>query len=665
MESWEHQIIEKFIPDLEPRMWVVADPDKVVRSENILSALETKGFDVVVFDDPIVFRYEYESRSRRIWGMGKGSPLVLIYNPAEVELEHLPSDVWVPARKLNFGLQGIFPNLDSSVLRSLFPDQWQRLNDYVKQHGNKACSPRETEELALKVLFKVVPELIDDESQFIAKLIEIHRNKQRIAKLLADRLAKDLFVIERKTGWKLSDLFSNSVLFWQFLQERWHWFLASKSDAEAKPVLKEAGSAEIAFDDPAIKVYVDSLFIEGILTPIKLSEPKKLLGMGQWWNTGIARPDKTNEVLAFELSKLDELERAVPNSKATYRDWATFSIQYSKIVAELFCEENIIARGKFWSGLWPSVNEAFHEWFHTSYNGLHNLAPRPPVMLHHVPKQLLQWHGPSKQKVALLVLDGLSVHGWQILRNEIFENIGASAKITENAIYAWTPTLTPVSRQSVYAGMPPRLYSETSDRTNKDASRWTEFWEANGGLLKRQVGHVLCDGDLSDLSAIESQIDSGVKVLGITVSKPDIIMHNSVFGWNSYLTDLAKWMKEGFLVKLIERLLAEDFATAITADHGNLEAVGCGKLNEGVLVDRRGERVRIYKDESLRDKALSSLADLAYSWDSPLLPDGFYPLFPSNRGAFVQEGETIVSHGGISLDEVMVPWVTLTKKGSK
>ena len=662
MEKWEHQIIQKFIPDLEPRMWVVADPDKVVRSENILSALETNGFDVVVFEDPIAFRYEYESRSRRLWNMGKGSPLVLIYDSAEVELEQLPSDVWMPAHKLDFGLQGIFPNLDSSVLRSLFPNQWQRLAEYVKKQGNQACSQRETEELALKVLFKVVPELIDDESQLIAKLIEIHRDQSRIAKLIADRLATELSGIESKTGWRVSELFRNSVLFWQFLQERWHWFLASKSDAEVKPALNITGAAEIAFDDPAIKVYVDSLFIEGILSPVELTEPKKLLGKGLWWNTGIVIPDKTDDVSAFDLSKLDGMRRSVPDSKATYRDWASFSIQYSKLVAELFCGENSSARDEFWSGLWPRVNEAFHRWFHASYNGLHNLPPRPPVMLHHVPKQLLQWYSSNKQKVALLVLDGLSVHGWQILRGEIFERIGASADIGESAIYAWTPTLTPVSRQSVYAGMPPRLYSETTDQTNKDVSRWTEFWEANGGLLKRQVGHVLCDGDLNDLSAIESQVQDGVKVLGVTASKPDIIMHNSVFGWNSYMTDLAKWMKEGFLIKLIQRLLAENFAIALTADHGNLEAIGCGKINEGVLVDRRGERVRIYRDKSLRDKALDSFEDRAFSWDSPLLPDGSYPLFPSSRGAFVQEGETIVSHGGISLDEVMVPWVTLRKK---
>lgn len=664
MEKWENKIIQQFIPDLEPRMWVVADPDKIVRSENILSVLETKGFDVVVFEDPIAFRYEYESRIRRLWSIGKCTPLVLIYDPAEVELEHLPSDIWVPAHKLDFGLQGIFPNLDSSVMRLLFPNQWQRLADYVLKQRKPQCSRRETEELALKVLFKVVPELIENESQMIVKLIEIHRDQRLIVKLIADRLANELSWIESKTGWRVSELFSDSVLFWQFLQERWHWFLAIKADAEEKPVLNVPGSAEIAFDDPAIKVYVDSLFIEGILSPVELTESEKLLSKGLWWSTGIVSPVKPEDGTAFDLSKLDEIKRSVPDAKATYRNWAAFSIQYSKLVAELFSGDQKSACDQFWSELWPSINKAFQKWFNASYNGLHNLPPKPPVMLHHVPKQLLQWHGSNKQKVALLVLDGLSVHGWQILRNEIFEGIGANADIGENAIYAWTPTLTPVSRQSIYAGMPPRLYSDTCDRTNKDASRWTEFWEANGGLLKRQVGHVLCDGDLNDLSVIESQIQNGVKVLGITASKPDIIMHNSVFGWNSYLTDLAKWIKEGFLVKLLQRLLAEDFAIAITADHGNLEAVGCGKLNEGVLVDRRGERVRIYKDKSLRNKALDSFAERAFCWDSPLLQESSYPLFPSNRGAFVEEGEIIVSHGGISLDEVMVPWVTLKKKGT-
>jgi hypothetical protein len=41
------------------------------------------------------------------------------------------------------------------------------------------------------------------------------------------------------------------------------------------------------------------------------------------------------------------------------------------------------------------------------------------------------------------------------------------------------------------------------------------------------------------------------------------------------------------------------------------------------------------------------------------LPPDFLPLFASGRGAFVPKGEPVVAHGGMSLEELIVPFVNV------
>ena len=49
-------------------------------------------------------------------------------------------------------------------------------------------------------------------------------------------------------------------------------------------------------------------------------------------------------------------------------------------------------------------------------------------------------------------------------------------------------------------------------------------------------------------------------------------------------------------------------------------------------------------------------------WGQIGLPDGYYPLIAKGRSAFVKENKTIVGHGGISLEEVIVPFVKIERR---
>jgi hypothetical protein len=78
-------------------------------------------------------------------------------------------------------------------------------------------------------------------------------------------------------------------------------------------------------------------------------------------------------------------------------------------------------------------------------------------------------------------------------------------------------------------------------------------------------------------------------------------------------------------------------------------------------VDRSGERVRIYTDATIRDRALQDLAGRGVLPVTKQLPGEFLPIVHSGRGAFIPAGQVRVCHGGLSLDEMVVPFVEITK----
>ena len=124
-----------------------------------------------------------------------------------------------------------------------------------------------------------------------------------------------------------------------------------------------------------------------------------------------------------------------------------------------------------------------------------------------------------------------------------------------------------------------------------------------------------------------------------------------------------QWVQQPFMANLFDLLLESGFHIYLTSDHGSIEASGCGQPAEGAVADLRGERVRIYSDDILRNKIKERYPD-SLKWQPIGLPEGYLPLLAPNRSAFVRKKERIVSHGGISLEELIVPFVQIERKDS-
>jgi hypothetical protein len=187
---------------------------------------------------------------------------------------------------------------------------------------------------------------------------------------------------------------------------------------------------------------------------------------------------------------------------------------------------------------------------------------------------------------------------------------------------------------------------------------WQQFWAGNS-LALQEVAYLKGLGDIAALPSLAEKLTAAkLKVVGAVVDKVDRIMHGMELGTAGMHNQVRQWACEGFLVGVLDILMASGFDVYLTADHGNVESTGCGRPKEGVTADVRGERARIYSDPTLRAHVASKFPN-AIPWKAMGLPNNFLPLLSGDRTAFIPEGQRTVAHGGVTLEEVVVPFVRL------
>ena len=251
--------------------------------------------------------------------------------------------------------------------------------------------------------------------------------------------------------------------------------------------------------------------------------------------------------------------------------------------------------------LQEQVDIRFTAWLSKRYAGLYNQPAVHPVMLHHLPRFLAGQMGEDRAaKVALLLVDGLSLDQWLVIR-EALASRQPGFRFREHMLFAWIPSITSVSRQAVFAGDPPVYFPNSIQTTEKEPALWTKFW-MNHGLLPNEIVYAkrLGDGPLEEIS--ETISHPRARVAGLVVDKVDRILHGMELGTAGMHNQVRQWAQKPYLSTLINLLLDRGFRVYLTSDHGNVEAEGCGRPAEGAVADLRGERVRIYSDAALRSK---------------------------------------------------------------
>ncbi len=667
MSSWRDQILKEFTPKVA-RLTLVADPDGLLLEEGILEGIRERGFELIPFEDHIAFRYAYESKFRSRWDRGEHTDLVVVLRSPASDVGGLPYDLLHAGRKLSFNLGDIFPNLSYPVVTALDRGDLDALYEAQKRHAPGQLGDSATKEFVLRHVFGIAPELIEQPPDLLRVLLRRHYRGQRIPPVLDERFIQILRQSNAFDDWPLETLVPDREAFFAFLQERWPVFLDHEAAKGTSGVLEDEkpyglaieGPVELPFDHHDIRVYIDSLFLEGFLHSVS---HKHADALSRSW-VGIGVRTAPMEDRSRRLGKLIEsLQASIPAEDGRHGDWFHFARGWAELIllandqAERIPEQT----SERIKSLQAQVDTGFTAWLLKRYAGLVNLPPVPPVMLHHLPRFLYrQIEGDRSAKIALIVVDGLAMDQWLVAREELASR-QPGFRFREQAVFAWIPSLTSVSRQAAFAGKAPIFFPNSIQTTDRESALWTQFW-ADEGFMPNEVMYVkgLGDGSLDGVS--ETLSHPKARVAGLVVDKVDKIMHGMEMGAAGMHNQVRQWAQQPYLSTLLDLLLDRGFRVYLTSDHGNIEADGCGRPAEGAVADVRGERVRIYPDAALRGKVKERFPS-ALEWDPIGLPDHYLPLLATGRLAFIQEKQHSVCHGGISVEELIVPLVQIERTG--
>jgi hypothetical protein len=176
-------------------------------------------------------------------------------------------------------------------------------------------------------------------------LLRRHYRRQRIPAIFDERFIQVLHQNGLFEDWPLETIVPDAQPFFAFLQERWPAFLDSlvkqKGDVAHENTLvlspegssygfKYAGPALLPFDHDDVRVYIDNLFLEGLLQPVSYEHAEVLAKT--WVAYGIKASPMEDYYRRLE-GLIDSIEKTLPTIEVRYEVWFRFAYRWAELVA--------------------------------------------------------------------------------------------------------------------------------------------------------------------------------------------------------------------------------------------------------------------------------------------------------------------------------------------
>lgn len=666
--NWRDLILDELQSGLA-EIFIIEDPDNLMVEPGIQKVLAARAYDYYHYDDSIALRHFYETKfilDNQKQQRATPRALVISLDKESPSARELPFDIIYHARIISLSLSNCFPDIYPEILTQLESEELDVLYRAILEYTPGKLGDIASRDFVLRHVYHVAAEIVQSPSDLLRILLSLNYRDIALPSVLKERL---ISIFQRRNqfkDWPLVEIISSKNSFYAFLQHNWSTYVQTVIDelkvsvrgsipVSSYQVIAEKADIILPFGHDDVRIYIDNFFIEGLLQPIQVIDAELL--KEHWCRVGIQIDTDTDN--RFKAEKLFDLcQKTLPSQSDRHQMWYQFASRWAELSALYHFQPELfdnVGLASFKSQL----DQHFVEWMLENYGGLFNHPPSPPAMLHHVPKEMArELSQDTDKKVALLVIDGLALDQWVTIRNEI--NLGLS--FDESCVFAWVPTVTSVSRQALFSAKAPFHFPNSIFTTSSEPKLWHSFWSEQG-LFESQVFYEKSLG-VDDIDALIDRLsDHRLRVIGLVINTVDDMMHGMKLGAAGMQNQVKLWAKNGYLKHLITALNELGFSIYITADHGNVEAIGLGKISEGAIAESRGERTRIYKTEALRGDIVQKYikSNDVVEWPTTGLPSGFWPLVTTGRKAFVANGERIVGHGGVTIEEVIVPYIRILR----
>lgn len=259
-------------------------------------------------------------------------------------------------------------------------------------------------------------------------------------------------------------------------------------------------------------------------------------------------------------------------------------------------------------------------------------------------REHIEFNLKKTEKVCLLVIDGFGYWQWSLLSEQIRH------AVDEMVVFSWLPSITQLSRQAIFRGEAPSAeYKQNPTNEERLWKAWCEKKELNKSewlyLFEKELPQNLY----------------ALKRLSLVYGELDKAMHSSV-DYNDLYDLTENWIERVGIVSLIDSLVEKGFTIFLTTDHGNVHSKGWRGLSQREKLGTnksgsRSERHLEYSENFLFNQFIEENEELNQS----LVIEEGKALYFKDEYSFSNK-ESLVSHGGAHLMEVLVPFIKIHGK---
>ncbi len=330
------------------------------------------------------------------------------------------------------------------------------------------------------------------------------------------------------------------------------------------------------------------------------------------------------------------------------------------------------------------ANHLFSRFIVSNYLDWLNGVEDSPQMIHTLIKDRI---APiiGHQKLAVLVIDNLRFDQWKMLQ-PIFSRYFVVE--SEDVVYSILPTATHYARNAFFAGlMPgeiekkfPNLWKNEEDEGGKNMHE-KDFLEANLKRLGKNVkwsyhkitsldaGKKLSDNfsQLRD-NDINFIVYNFVDMLSHARTEMEVIRELAE-DESAYRSLTVSWFEHSPLHDIVKKIAENGAKLIITTDHGTIKVTNpvkiVGERNTNTNLRYKVGRGLSYDEDDVfrvQKPQDAFLPKLKMSTEFVFAKENDFFVYPNNYNHFVDYYGSTFQHGGISMEELLIPFVKLEPK---
>lgn len=308
-----------------------------------------------------------------------------------------------------------------------------------------------------------------------------------------------------------------------------------------------------------------------------------------------------------------------------------------------------------------------------------------PLMSHMLMKEKILPLLDKGQKVVYIVIDNFRYDQWDVLKRDI-----ASDYITEEeSIYcSILPTATQYARNALFSGlMPlqikkmfPQYWLDENDEGSKNqfeeqlmGTFFERFRKPYSHAYRKINDHESGKRMLEQLSELLTK-----DIVAIVFNFVDMLSHartevkmikELAANEAAYRSLTSSWFNHSTLKELLMKLKDEDVTVVITTDHGTIRVQNPIKVigDKNISLNLRykqGKNLNYNPKEvyEIKDPDIALLPKPNLSTSFIFATNNDFFAYPNNYNHYVSYYKDTFQHGGISLEEMLIPFVVLRSK---